>query len=387
MKLIISFFCFVSICMANTETVANTDLENEKIIKIGLIAPLSGEFMEVGESILNSVRIALNKVNSEKIEIFPKDNKGDPDQTLTAAKELQQLGISVIIGPVFNENLIYLNEVENVTFLSLTNKIKNLPKNVISVGINGNSQFKRIISFLKKENLSKTIVLIPKTENENEIKYILSKQKHKFYKIYSYDVSPEKLTKQIQQMTRYAQRKEDLRRRIKILEKSELEKDKKRLEKLKKRDTIGKINFDSVIIADFDENLKSVTTSFLYSDVNPNQIKFITLNQWFDESLFKENSTNNIYFPSINKENYNRFKETYFINFNKNPTEIAVISYDILGLIYYLAKTNNGKIEKKVFLKKKKFFGEVGSFEIKNNTINYELDLYQVVNNNFMVIK
>jgi len=160
---------------------------------------------------------------------------------------------------------------------------------------------------------------------------------------------------------------------------------KKKLEKLKKRDTIGKINFDSVIIADFDENLKSITTSFLYSDVDPKKIKFITLNQWFDESLFKENSTKHIYFPSINKENYNKFRETYFINFKKYPSQIAVISYDILGLIYYISKKNDGKIEKK-FFSKNKFSGEVGNFELKNNNINYKLGFYQASEGKFKKI-
>ena len=82
----------------------------------------------------------------------------------------------------------------------------------------------------------------------------------------------------------------------------------KKIENLKKRDTLGKINFDSVVIADFDENLKSVATSLLYTDVSSKRISYITLNQWFDESLLKENSLHPIYFPSINKNNYELFK-------------------------------------------------------------------------------
>jgi hypothetical protein len=55
-----------------------------------------------------------------------------------------------------------------------------------------------------------------------------------------------------------------------------------------------------VIIANFGENLKSVTNSFSFSDVTAQDVKFITLNQWFDETLLKESSANQIYFPSIN---------------------------------------------------------------------------------------
>ena len=60
----------------------------------------------------------------------------------------------------------------------------------------------------------------------------------------------------------------------------------KKIKRLEKRYTIGNLNFDAVVIADFDESLKSVTTSLLYTDVKPENKYFITLNQWFDESLF-----------------------------------------------------------------------------------------------------
>ena len=91
---------------------------------------------------------------------------------------------------------------DNLIFLSLTNKISNLPTNVISVGINAKSQLKTIVSFLKKNNLKRTIILIPRSEYEIEVKSVLAKTKHKFFKIYSYDINPEKLTNQIEQITK-----------------------------------------------------------------------------------------------------------------------------------------------------------------------------------------
>ena len=44
-------------------------------IKIGLIVPLSGEYKEIGNSIIKSTRLAINKINNNNIIIFPKDNK------------------------------------------------------------------------------------------------------------------------------------------------------------------------------------------------------------------------------------------------------------------------------------------------------------------------
>ena len=386
MKLILSFFCFIILFIGNINSNVRAEISNNETLKIGLIVPLSGEYKEIGKSVLNSLRIGLNRLNNNKIEIYPKDNRGNPEKTLSAAKELESLGVSIVIGPIFHENLIYLEELKNLVFLPLTNKITNLPSNVISVGINASSQLSTIISFLKQKNLSNTIVLIPRSEHEKEIRNSLAKIKYEFSKIYSYDTNPEKLTKQIEQITKYKQRKDDLNRRVKILENSDLIVHKQELKKLKKKDTLGGVNFDSVIIADFDQSLKSVVTSFLYTDVSHNQVKFITLNQWFDETLFKENSTNYIYFPSINNKNYNKFKETYFINFNTYPIEISVISYDILGLVYHLFKKNNYVINRNHFVQKTKFNGSLGIFEIEKNSINYKLEIYQVFNGRFKKI-
>ena len=149
---------------------------------------------------------------------------------------------------------------------------------------------------------------------------------------------------------------------------------------------MGDIAFDSVIIADFDESLKSITTSLLYTDVSPKNINFITLNQWFDESLLKETSAQPIYFPSINKDNYELFIKTYYRNFNDYPNQLSFLSYDLVGLVYYLIIQNNLKIDEKMFVKKNMFKGKIGIFEIKNNKINHILNFYKVEDKEFKKI-
>ena len=150
-------------------------------------------------------------------------------------------------------------------------------------------------------------------------------------------------------MTRYSQRKQRLKNEIKILEKSNKVNDKKKLEILKKKDTLGGINFDSVVIADFDESLKSVTTSLLYTDVSPKRISYITLNQWFDKSLLKENSLQPIYFPSINKENFQLFIDEYYNTYQNVPSQLSFLGYDVVGFIYFLLYDNDFKVSDKIF--------------------------------------
>jgi len=357
-------------------------LANDKI-KIGLLVPLTGKNSEIGQSIIKSARLAINKINNASIEIIPKDTQSNPEVALNAAKEFANSGIKIVIGPVFNESLIYLDELNEITFLALTNKNDNFSKNVINAGINATSQLNAIKKFIELNEIKKTIFLTPDISFKNEIEKAISNSKIKIFENYIYNTDPTKLTKQIEKITRYDVRKQNLKDEINRLEKSQQNNKKRLIERLKKRDTLGSVKFDSVVISDFDESLKSVTTSLLYTDISPKEKYFITLNQWFDESLLKETSSQPLYFPSANKDNYDEFSNEYFEKNNQYPNQLSFLSYDLVGLVYYLILQNNSNINKKMFTKKTLFKGKVGIFEIKNNKINHILNFYKVEDGEF----
>jgi hypothetical protein len=358
---------------------------NEKI-RVGLLVPLTGKNSEIGQSIIKSVRLAINKINNPLIEIIPKDTGSSPEITLRAAKELADSGVKIIIGPVFNESLIYLDELNEITFLALTNKNNNFSKNIINAGINATSQLNAIKKFIKINEIKKTIFLTPDVSFKNEIEEAISNSKIKILENYIYDTDPTKLTEQIEKITRYEIRKQNLEDEIVRLEKSDQSNKEYLIERLKKRDTLGGVNFDSIVISDFDESLKSVTTSLLYTDVSPKEKYFITLNQWFDESLLKETSSQPLYFPSANKSNYDDFSSEYFEKYNQYPNQLSFLSYDLVGLIYYLILQNNSIVDENMFSKKTLFKGKVGIFEIKNNKINHILNFYKVEDEEFKKI-
>ena len=360
-------------------------ISDEKI-KIGLIVPLSGEYSYIGNSILKSTRMALNKINDDRITVIPKDTKANPIDTLKVSNELYNNGVKTIIGPVFNESNKYLDELNEVTFLSFTNKIRNNPKNVISAGVNAISQINTIKKFLSENNLKNTIFLVPETEYKLEIEEAIKKSNLILKEKFIYSKDPTLLTKQIEDLTRYQQRKQNLENEIKRIENSNIFNKKNKIDELKKKDTLGFINFDSVIIADFSESLKSVATSLLYTDVSSKRIKYITLNQWFDESLLKETSLHPIYFPSINKNNFEIFQKEYIQNFKNIPNQISFLSYDLIGLLYYLLINNDFKINENLFIKKNKFKGKIGIFEINKKTITHQLNFYEIENKIFKEI-
>ena len=358
----------------------------EDKIRIGLVVPLSGEYSTIGDSIIKSTRLALNKINDEKFEIVPGDTKANPIDALKASKALYDQGIKIIIGPVFNESTKYLDELNDVTFISLTNKIYGNPPNVISAGVNAISQLQTIDKFRNLNEIERTIILIPRSDYQKEVEQAIKKTKLKLKDKYFYDMDPTLLTSQIEKVTRYPERKQNLLNEIERIENSSLINKEKKLEELNKKDTLGGINFDSVIIADFGESLKSVATSLLYTDVSSKRISYITLNQWFDNSLLKENSLQPIYFPSINKENFELFKVEYNNAYKKKANQLSFLSYDLVGLVYFLIYSNNFDQDKKIFYEKNKFKGKIGIFEIDKNTITHQLNFYSINDEKFIKI-
>ena len=383
---ILTYLLFTINSSAVGQSANENNLGNEKILRVGVLLPLSGEFQGIGESFLKAIQLALYDISNEDIKIYPKDTKGNALNTYQSAKGFEKEGIEIVIGPIFYENLERLEEINKITFISLTNQTQKIPKNTIAFGINIESQMDALKKYFDKIEISKTLLLSPKSEFIYQSKSVAEKDVLKFYRTYSYDTNPKKITGEIEKITKYRERKKDLERRIKILEKSDLYKDKNELKKLKQMHTLGKVNFDSVVVVDFGERLKSVLSSFMFSDVPSDEVNFFTINQWFDESLFNENAMQNLHFPSIDFDNLKKFKKKFLNAFDEDPNEVSILAYDALGLIYYCWSNNNFQFKQDQLYSKEGFKGLHGEFFIENNLSKQKLKIYQVSKNKFVKV-
>ena len=359
--------------------------ENDnKILKVGLLAPLTGSYSELGNSLLYSLQLALEEINDKNVFIVPRDSGFNNKEKLNKAiQELRNQDIKVVIGPISHEEFDDLKKYNDLIFISPSNINPKLSNNIISVGISLESQLSSIVNFLKKEKKNKTVIMYPNNQYKNFIEEKLNNSTFKNYKKFTYNPNPEILTGEIEILTNYSQRKNNLKLRKKLFEDKEDEQSIKELERLDQLYTLGEVNFDSVIIIDFGNSLKSVLTSLVYSDVDQNKVLFTTINQWFDESIFYENTIKNLYYPSINFSEFKKYNKTYYRKFGKYPSEITILSYDALGLIYYTWKKHGKIVSTNDFLFKNKIKGKIGSFSFKNGKVFQELNIYKTDKNTF----
>ena len=192
-SLILAYLLLIINNSAYAQSTDGFNTEDQKILKVGVLLPLSGEFKDIGESFLKSIQLAMYDISNENIKIYPKDNKGNAFSTYQSAKEFEELGIKIVIGPIFYENLEMVSQIDTITFISLTNKTKKIPKNVIAFGINIESQIETLKKYFDKIEVSKTLLLSPKSEYVYQTESVSKKDLLNFYRIYSYDANPKKL--------------------------------------------------------------------------------------------------------------------------------------------------------------------------------------------------
>ena len=190
--------------------------EKDNLLKIGLLAPLSGKYEKIGASILFATQMALDEINDENIIIIPRDSGfNDKKKIDNAIKDIKSFDVDIIIGPISYKDFDIANKYPDTIFVSPSNYNSEFKGNVVSVGINLESQLKAIERLLKKEKKTKTVLLYPDDQNADFIQKVLKNLDFNINKIFKYTPDQEILTGQLEKITNYEQRKRNLKIRKK----------------------------------------------------------------------------------------------------------------------------------------------------------------------------
>ena len=374
------FLIFFFLC--NSALVAES---KNRSLKIAAILPLSGKYEDIGNNLLKTFELTIFELNNLNVSLLPFDNQSTKEGTKFAFQELQNEKIDIVIGPVFFEHLKEISKDPNFSkyiFFSLTNETTDIPPNVISFGVNINSQINAIKPVLLKNN--KTKIFFGEKNTFSELIFTkLKNEKISFYKDYFF-TDFQDIDKQSQIATSYWWRNKKLKDLIDKLNNSQNEEDKIKAKNLEKLDTLGGVNYQQVFTPSFDNNLISILSFFDYYDVNYDNAEFISLNQWFDKKLLIEPSLQNLIFPSINFDNFKELNNKFVKNFGKEISNIEILAYDLLPLLASVWYSKNEDSFSMNDFTDKEFKGKSGIFKItKSNTTERKLNLYQIQNKQF----
>ncbi len=378
-------FFLLSFLLLNLTIAANSKNQS---LRIGAILPLTGDYQELGNKILKTFELTIFELSNVDVTLIPFDNNSTEAGTRFAFKELQTQRVDIVLGPIFMKNLLSITQEENFSkyiFISLSNNNVGLPSNVITFGINLDSQILALSSTINDKN-KKKIFFADNSEFSMNVLKRIEEIKIPLSSKYQYSNFDE-ISEKAKMATSYNYRHKKLLNLIAELKKSDNSNDQAKVKSLEKKDTLGGVGYQQIIVPLFDDDLISVVSFFDYYDVNYKEATFVTLNQWFNQKLLLEPSLQNIIFPSINYANFQELNKKLKENYNIEISNIEILAYDIIPLLvssWYDKKNDFFSTEDFVG---KEFRGKSGIFKINNqNYADRKLDLYQIKNKSFVKI-
>jgi ABC-type branched-subunit amino acid transport system substrate-binding protein len=145
---------------------------NGKVLRVGLLIPLTGRNADIGRAMQDSATMALyDKYASLSLqegtillELLPKDTGDTPEQAAAAATQAIEQGAQFLIGPIFadaSQAVMDIARAKNVSVLSLSNNLTNGGKGVYAYGFSPQEQAARVVTFALKSGKSRIGVLAP----------------------------------------------------------------------------------------------------------------------------------------------------------------------------------------------------------------------------------
>ena len=90
------------------------------------MAPLSGEYKELGNSLLYSLQLALDEIDDKSVFIIPRDSGfNNKEKIEDAIKDIRSQGANIIIGPINYEDFKNVKKFSDIIFISPSIFIRN----------------------------------------------------------------------------------------------------------------------------------------------------------------------------------------------------------------------------------------------------------------------
>ena len=68
--------------------------ETKNLLKVGLLAPFSGEYKDMGQSIMLSLQLALDEINDDDVKIYPRDSGfNNPKKLIQSIESFKDEGV------------------------------------------------------------------------------------------------------------------------------------------------------------------------------------------------------------------------------------------------------------------------------------------------------
>jgi len=348
---------------------------------IAVMLPTSGPYASVGQSIRPAIEAAALKFAPKSLK-FNFYDTGSGDINTTVANVLDA-SPDLIIGPVFANNAKILREQKpsSLPVLSFTSDLSAVGDGVFSMSLVPTNTAEALLKTMKADAVQKFIILAPNNTSGHLMagatKAVNSAYNIENVGVFYYD---EKNADSIKAATLDASMfnaRSAANTRAKeilsdILNNEQLSSDERaplvrQLEKIKKRDVLGKLPYDAIVFLGTADDTKSLVSFLRYYSIGAKDVKLYGTSMWDDTDISSDITLTDARYATLPQISES-FANQYQVATNTPAPRIAAIGYDATILAIGALYNEDGVNE--YLMNPSGYIGANGLFRLRPNGSN-----------------
>lgn len=317
--------------------------------RAALLLPLTGRHAAVGQALLNAAQLALFDIADDNFALVVRDTGGTPEGARMAVQSALEERVNIVLGPLFGAAARVVAEDTRqvgLNMIAFSNDRSVAGDGVFIAGLAPREQVDRIVEYASFQGLQRFAILAPQTAYGSTItdalRQAVFQRGGELVRIVTFNPAASDITAEIRVLAQYDDRHQALIEEREKLEALDDEASKLALERLENLDTLGKPDFDAVLLPLGGRSLLSVAPSLAYYDVDPAEVKFLGTALWNDPSLGSEPALQGGWFAAPSPTLWQNFQRRYRSSYGSTPPRISTLAYDMTALAAVLARSSAG---------------------------------------------
>lgn len=353
---------------------SHVDLGNAESFRVAMLLPLSGKVSDMGQNMKNAALMAIGDLNNNNLLVQFYDTKSTTSGARIAVENAINAKSDLIIGPLLGEEVAAISETAknaDIPVISFSTAPNVLQDGVYTMGLLNEEQIERTIRYAVSQGRLKLALVLPDNQSGiNMFKAAMnaaqlhgaSVVKVGFYAPNSMDFT--KLAAQITGSARVAASQ----RKSKTTDKNAA----------KTEEEVAPLDFDALLVPEFGNRLKSITSMFSYYDVSAPEVLFLGTSVWGNTNLSKETELYGAVYPVMSMSRLAHYKQKYYEMFSQKSNDLSIFAYDAVALSSALSHKDKDYL-KEAITNLDGFYGMSGAFRIFANGKNeHGLDMVKV---------
>jgi ABC-type branched-subunit amino acid transport system substrate-binding protein len=318
------------------------------VTRAALLLPLSGRHAAIGQALLNAAQLALFDVGDDNFALVVRDTGGTPEGASLDIRSALEERVNVVLGPLFAASAFVVaadTRAVGLNMLTFSNDRAVAGDGVFIAGMPPGEQVERIVDYATRQGLLRVAILAPETTYgftvTQAFRRALDERGAELVRNVSYSPASSDITPEVRVLAQYDERHQALVEEREKLAATEDEASKLALDRWENLDTLGKPDFDAVLLPIGGRSLLSIAPSLAFFDVDPAEVKFLGTALWNDPSLGNEPTLQGGWFAAPSPELWEGFQRRYRNAYGSTPPRIATLAYDMTALAAVLARATS----------------------------------------------